>query len=134
MQGEYRYDFGDHAEYTPMMKMMTLGHDIRMEPIYGDGLRYHGASPILSLLRHEGYIDTVAYPQDERHVFENMRRFMQTEGFLPAPESSYGVCAMMDEALRCKETGEAKTLAVNISGHGFMDMYGYDQVLGLTKE
>jgi tryptophan synthase beta chain len=102
-----------------MLKMCSLGHDTRMDPIFADGLRYHGAAPILSLLRHEGYIDTVAYPQDEQHVFSHMRTFMQSEGFLPAPESSYGVCAMMEEALRCKETGESKTLAVNISGHGF---------------
>jgi tryptophan synthase beta chain len=132
MQGEYRYDFGDHAGMTPMMKMCSLGHETRMDPIFGDGLRYHGASPILSLLRHEGYIDTVAYPQDEKHVFSNMQRFVQAEGFLPAPESSYGVCAGIDEALRCKETGEEKVIAFNVSGHGFMDMYGFDKVLGLT--
>jgi tryptophan synthase beta chain len=132
MTGEYRYDFGDHAGLTPMLKMCTLGHETRMEPIYGDGLRYHGASPIISLLRNEGYIDTVAYPQNEKHVFDRTRTFMRAEGFLPAPESSYGVCAMIDEALRCKETGEEKVLAVNISGHGFMDMFGYDKVLQLT--
>jgi tryptophan synthase beta chain len=133
MQGEYAYDFGDHAGLTPMLKMMTLGHETRMEPIYGDGLRYHGASPILSLLRHEGYIDTVAYPKDEKHVFQNAQIFLRTEGFLPAPESAYGVCAAIDEAMRCKETGEEKVIAFNVSGHGFMDMYGFDKVLGLTE-
>ncbi len=133
MTGEYRYDFGDHAGLTPLIKMCSLGHETRMEPIFGDGLRYHGASPILSLLRNEGYIDTVAYPQDEKHVFERTRLFMRSEGFLPAPESSYGICAMIDEALRCKETGEEKVLAVNISGHGFMDMFGFDKVLQLTN-
>ncbi len=134
MQGEYAYDFGDHAGLTPMLKMMTLGHETRMEPIYGDGLRYHGASPILSLLRHEGYIDTVAYPKDEKHVFQNAQIFLRSEGFLPAPESAYGVCAAIDEAMRCKETGEEKVIAFNVSGHGFMDMHGFDEVLGLTKE
>ncbi len=134
MQGEYAYDFGDHAGLTPMLKMMTLGHETRMEPIYGDGLRYHGASPILSLLRNEGYIDTVAYPKDEKHVFQNTQIFLRSEGFLPAPESAYGVCAAIDEAMRCKETGEEKVIAFNVSGHGFMDMHGYDEVLGLTKE
>src|SRR5205823_2491865 len=88
LQGQYRYDFADHAELTPMLKMYTLGHKTDMRPVRGDGLRYHGCSPILSLLRHLGYIDTIAYPEDERHVFERGRQFVQTEGFLPAPESA----------------------------------------------
>ena len=133
LQGEYRYDFGDHAGMTPMLKMYTLGHEKRMDPIFGDGLRYHGAAPLISALRYEGIVDTVAYPKDERHVFENARMFMRSEGFLPAPESAYGVCGAIDEAIRCKQTGEKKTIAFNISGHGFMDMYGYTKVLGLDK-
>ena len=131
LQGEYRYDFADHAEMTPLLKMYTLGHRADMKPIRGDGLRYHGCSPILSLLRHRGLIDTVAYPTDERHVFERARAFVQAEGFLPAPESAYSVASAMDEALRCKESGEAKVIVFNVSGHGFMDMEGYAQVLGL---
>jgi len=131
LQGEYRYDFADHAEITPMLKMYTLGHKTEMRPIRGDGLRYHGCSPILSLLRHLGYIDTVAYPEDEKYVFERARLFVQAEGFLPAPESAYSIACAIDEALKCKETGEAKVIAFNISGHGFMDMEGYAQVLGL---
>jgi len=102
-----------------------------MEPIKGDGLRYHGCSPIISLLRHHGYIDTVAYPQDEKHVFESARLFVQTEGFLPAPESAYSICCAIDEARKCKETGEDKIIAFNVSGHGFMDMEGYGEVLGV---
>ncbi len=130
LQGEYRYDHADHAEITPMLKMYTLGHRAKMEPIKGDGLRYHGCSPVLSLLRHLGRIDTVAYPPDEKHVFQRALMFMRTEGFLPAPESAYSICAAIDEAIKCKETGEKKVIAFNISGHGFMDIEGYREVLG----
>ncbi|MBM3295483.1 MAG: TrpB-like pyridoxal phosphate-dependent enzyme [Candidatus Aminicenantes bacterium] len=131
LQGTYQYDFADYAEMTPMLKMYTLGHHCDMEPIKGDGLRYHGCSPILSLLRHEGYIDTIAYPGDEKHVFENARLFIQTEGWLPAPESSYSICAAIDEAIKCRESGETKVIAFNISGHGFLDIPGFRSVLGL---
>jgi len=129
LQGEYRYDFADHAEMTPMLKMMTLGHKIEPPPIKGDGLRYHGCSPILSLLRHKGYIDTVAYPIDEKYVFERARTFIQCEGYIPAPESAYSVAAAMDEAEKCKKTGEKKVIAFNVSGHGFLDLPGYREVL-----
>jgi tryptophan synthase beta chain len=105
-----------------------------MVPIKGDGLRYHGCSPIVSLLRHRGLIDTVAYPVDEKHVFEHALTFLRTEGFLPAPESAYSICCAMDEALKCKETGEPKVIAFNISGHGFMDIDGYREVLGFDRE
>ena len=131
LQGEYRYNFADHAEITPMLKMCTLGHKAVLEPIKGDGLRYHGCSPIISLLRHHGYIDTVAYPRDEKRVFETAMRFVRSEGFLPAPESAYSVCCAIEEALKCKETGEDKVIAFNVSGHGFMDMEGYREVLGI---
>ena len=134
LQGEYRYDFADHAEMTPLLKMCTLGHTTQMAPIKGDGLRYHGCSPILSLLRHLGYIDTVAYPADEKHVFKHALTFIRTEGFLPAPESAYSICCAIDEALKCKETGEPKVIAFNISGHGFMDIQGYREVLGFDQE
>ena len=135
LQGEYRYDFADHAEMTPMLKMYTLGHQTEMPPIWGDGLRYHGVAPILSLLRHLGYIETVAYPADERHVFERAKLFIQTEGFLPAPESAYSIACAIDEALKCKESNEKKAIAFNVSGHGFMDMGAYqahfNKALGL---
>jgi tryptophan synthase beta chain len=130
-QGEYRYDFADHAGKTPLLKMYTLGHDVDTPPIYGDGLRYSGASPILSLLRHLGYIKTRTYPIDEKVVFEATRIFLQTEGFLPAPESSYAIRALIDEAIKCKETGEEKIIACNVSGHGFLDIFGYKSVLNL---
>ncbi|MDH5746818.1 MAG: TrpB-like pyridoxal phosphate-dependent enzyme [Candidatus Bathyarchaeota archaeon] len=130
-QGEYRYDFADHAGKTPLLKMYTLGHNAEMPPIFGDGLRYSGASPILSLLRNLGYIKTKTYPVDEKVVFEATRIFLRTEGFLPAPESSYAIRAMIDEALKCKQTGEEKVIACNLSGHGFLDIFGYRKVLNL---
>jgi tryptophan synthase beta chain len=131
LQGEYRYDFADHAQMTPQLKMFTLGHAAEMPPIKGDGLRYHGCSPILSLLRDKGYIDTVAYPVNEKHVFNRAGLFIRTEGFLPAPESAYSIACAIDEAEKCRETKEEKVIAFNISGHGFMDMEGYREVLGM---
>lgn len=131
LQGKYEYDFADHAEITPMLKMYTLGHKLEMAPIKGDGLRYHGCSPIISLLRHLGYIETIAYPQNEKYVFDRAQLFLQTEGFLPAPESAYSIACAIDEAYKCKERNEEKVIAFNISGHGFMDMEGYGEVLGL---
>ncbi len=130
LQGEYRYDFADYGEYTPLLKMYTLGHKVEMKPIKADGLRYHGCAPIISLLRHKGYIDTVAYPGDEKHVFETARIFVETEGWLPAPESLYSVCCAIEEARKCKESGEEKVIAFNVSGHGFLDLPGYREVLG----
>ena len=129
LQGEYRYDFADHAEMTPMLKMYTLGHQAKMVPIRGDGLRYHGCSPILSLLRYRGLLDTIAYPPDEKYVFEKAQLFVQKEGFLPAPESAYSVCCAIDEALECKRKNEEKVIAFNISGHGLLDLEGYQEVL-----
>ena len=134
LQGKYMYDFADHAEMTPLLKMYSLGHQVTMVPIKGDGLRYHGCAPILSLLRHHGYIDTVAYPEDEKYVFERAREFVQAEGFLPAPESAYSIACAIDEARKCKKSNEEKTIVFNVSGHGFMDMDGYAEVLGLKKQ
>ncbi|MBA7516164.1 Tryptophan synthase beta chain [subsurface metagenome] len=131
LQGKYEYDFADYAEITPMLKMYTLGHKVDMEPIKGDGLRYHGCSPIISLLRNKGYIDTIAYPGDEKHVFEYAKIFMETEGWLPAPESAYAVCCAIEEALKCKESGEKKVIAFNVSGHGFLDIPGFRTVMDL---
>jgi tryptophan synthase beta chain len=134
LQGEYKYDFADHAEMTPMLKMYTLGHQVTMGPIRGDGLRYHGCAPILSLLRHHRYIDTVAYPAEEKYVFERAREFVQAEGFLPAPESAYSIACAIDEALKCKKEKIEKTILFNVSGHGFMDMDGYSDILGLEGD
>lgn len=131
LTGEYRYDFADHAEITPMLKMYTLGHQTEMAPIKGDGLRYHGAAPIISLLRNHKLIENVSYPKNEIDVFKKARLFIETEGFLPAPESAYSVACAIDQATKCKEAGEKKVIAFNISGHGFMDIPGYREVLGL---
>lgn len=128
LQGKYEYDFADHAELTPMLKMYTLGHKTEMKPIKADGLRYHASAPVLSLLRHRGLLDTVVYPSDEKYVFDMAKIFVQTEGFLPAPESAYSIACAIDEAVKNKN--EDKIIAFNISGHGFMDMSGYRAVLG----
>lgn len=128
LQGRYEYDFADHAELTPLLKMYTLGHRKEMKPIKADGLRYHASAPVLSLLRHKGLLDTVVYPSDEKYVFDKARMFVQTEGFLPAPESAYSIACAIDEAVKNKN--KDKTIAFNISGHGFMDMGGYRAVLG----
>lgn len=132
LQGRYEYDFADYAEMTPMLKMCTLGHQSDMQPIKGDGLRYHGCSPIISLLRNAGYIETVAYPGDEKYVFERAKLFVETEGWLPAPESAYSICCAIDEAIKCRESGESKVIAFNISGHGFLDVPGFREVLGFA--
>ncbi|MEO0091789.1 MAG: TrpB-like pyridoxal phosphate-dependent enzyme [candidate division WOR-3 bacterium] len=131
LQGEYKYDFADYGELTPLLKMYTLGHKIKMKPIKADGLRYHGCSPIISYLRYKGLIDTIAYPADEKYVFERARMFIETEGYLPAPESAYSICCAIDQALEAKKRGEKKVIAFNISGHGFMDIPGYREVLKL---
>ncbi|HIE23821.1 MAG TPA: TrpB-like pyridoxal phosphate-dependent enzyme [Candidatus Korarchaeota archaeon] len=125
IKGEYRYDFGDHAERTPLLKMYTLGHKHVGSPIYAEGLRYHAAAPIISLLKHLGIVDAVAYPIDEKAIFEAASLFVRTEGFLPAPESCYAVRAAIDEALKAKKNNKECTIAFNISGHGFLDMEFY---------
>lgn len=129
IKGEYRYDFCDAARYTPLMKMYTLGHDVRMPPIKADGLRYHAAAPIISLLRKLGYIDAVAYPVDEKAVFEAARVFVESEGWLPAPESSYAIRAAIDKALEYEKKGEERAILVNISGHGFLDLSAYRKIV-----
>jgi tryptophan synthase beta chain len=136
VKGEYKYDFGDHAEKTPLLKMYTLGHKYVGKPILAEGLRYHAAAPIISLLRKLGYVSAVAYPEDEKLVFEAAKLFVSSEGFLPAPESCYAVRAAIDEALKAKEEGRKEIIAINISGHGFLDMKFYEKVAstsGYTK-
>jgi len=129
VNGEYRYDFADHAEKTPLLKMYTLGHKREMPTVYAEGLRYHAAAPIISLLRHKGIVNAIAYPTDEKHVFERARLFIKSEGFLPAPESAYSIACAIDEALKAKENGEEKVIAFNISGHGFVDLPSYQKIL-----
>jgi len=133
IKGEYRYDFGDHAGQTPLLKMFTLGHQHVGKPIYADGLRYHGAAPLISLLRKHNIIEAVAYPNDEKTIFEAAKLFIKNEGFLPAPESCYAVRAGIDEALKAKKEGKDCVIAMNISGHGFLDMQFYTKVNEMAK-
>jgi tryptophan synthase beta chain len=131
VKGKYEYDFGDVAEHTPLLKMYTLGHKTSMQPIKADGLRYHAAAPLISALRHHGLVKAKAYPSDEKAVFEAARTFLQCEGWLIAPESSYAVRATIDEALRNEKNGEEKAILMNISGHGFLDIPAYREKLGM---
>jgi tryptophan synthase beta chain len=131
VKGEYKYDFADVAEHTPLLKMYTLGHKSDMVPIKADGLRYHAAGPIISLLRKHNIVNAVAYPVDEKSIFEAARMFLQTEGWLPAPESSYAVRAGIDEALKAEKAGVEKTICMNISGHGWLDLEAYREKLGI---
>jgi len=124
-KGVYAYDFGDVSGYTPLMKMYTLGHDFMPPSIHAGGLRYHGDSPLVCQLYNEGLIEAVAVPQVA--TFEAGVQFARAEGIIPAPESNHAIRACIDEALRCKQTGEAKTLFFNLSGHGHFDMASYDK-------
>lgn len=129
VKGEYRYDFGDVAEHTPLLKMYTLGHKTEMLPIKADGLRYHAAAPLVSALRNRNILRAVAYPANEKSIFEAARTFLQTEGWLIAPESSYAVRAGIDEALKAEKAGQEKVICMNISGHGFLDLQAYKEKL-----
>ena len=125
-KGEYRYDFGDTAGTTPLMKMYTLGHDFIPPAIHAGGLRYHGMAPTVSHLHHLGLMESVAYNQTS--VFEAATLFARTEGIIPAPESSHAIRAAIDEAM--KNPSQKKVILFNLSGHGLMDMSAYDKYLG----
>jgi tryptophan synthase beta chain len=124
-KGPYAYDYGDTAGLTPIMKMHTLGHDFMPPGIHAGGLRYHGDSPLVSQLHHEGLLDAVAVPQLE--TFEAGVLFARTEGIIPAPESSHAIAAALRSARECAKTGEARTILFNLSGHGHFDMTSYDR-------
>jgi tryptophan synthase beta chain len=126
-KGVYAYDFGDTAGMTPLMKMHTLGHDFVPDPIHAGGLRYHGMSPLISHLYEEGLIEAIAKPQSE--CFAAGVRFARTEGIVPAPEPTHAVAAAIDEALRCKETGESKVILTALCGHGHLDLAAYGAYL-----
>ncbi|MGQ9566274.1 MAG: TrpB-like pyridoxal phosphate-dependent enzyme [Candidatus Bathyarchaeales archaeon] len=130
-KGEYKYDFGDVGEHTPLLKMYTLGHKKNMVPIKADGLRYHAAAPLISLLRHHNIVKAVTYPADERAIFQAATIFLQSEGWLIAPESSYAVRAGIDEALKAEKAGKERVICMNISGHGFLDLTAYKEKMGL---
>jgi len=131
VKGEYRYDFGDVAEHTPLLKMYTLGHKTEMVPIKADGLRYHAAAPLISALRNRNIVKAIAYPANEKAIFEAAKTFLQTEGWLIAPESSYAVRAGIDEALKAEKAKEEKVICMNISGHGFLDLQAYKEKLSI---
>ncbi len=123
-KGLFAYDFGDVAGLTPLMKMFTLGHDFVPPSIHAGGLRYHGDSPIVSKLVHDGVMRAVSYHQSE--VFDAAQTFSRTEGIIVAPETSHAVKAAIDCALKCREMKEEKTILFNCSGHGNFDMSAYD--------
>ena len=124
-KGVYAYDYGDTAGLTPLMPMYTLGHDFVRPPVHAGGLRYHGDSALVSQLYHEKLIEALAVPQ--LTTFKAGVAFARAEGIVPAPESNHAIAAVIDEALRCKENGEQKTLFFNLSGHGHFDMASYDK-------
>ena len=126
-KGRYTYDFGDTAGTTPMMKMYTLGHSFVPSGIHAGGLRYHGESPIVSALAHEGLIEARAYAQNP--TFEAGVTFARTEGIVPAPEVTHAIKATIDLALEAREAGEEKTILFNFCGHGHFDFSAYQQYL-----
>jgi len=126
-KGEYRYDFGDTAGSTPLLKMHTLGNGFRPAPIHAGGLRYHGMAPMVSHLYELGFLEAKAYGQNA--CFDAALAFARTEGIIPAPESSHAIRAAIDEALAAREAGEERVILFNLSGHGYFDMAAYDDYL-----
>ena len=124
-RGVYAYDFCDTGMVCPLAKMYTLGSDFIPAPNHAGGLRYHGMSPILSELYHQGMLEAVSVPQTA--VFEAAEAFARVEGILPAPESSHAIKAAMDEAIRCRETGEEKTILFGLTGTGYFDLVAYEK-------
>jgi tryptophan synthase beta chain len=127
-KGRFEYDYGDTAKLTPLVKMYTLGHDFVPPGIHAGGLRYHGASPLISHLAALGQIEARAYSQNP--VFEAAVQFARSEGILPAPESSHAIRAAVDEALAAREEGRARTILFWLSGHGHFDLAAYENYLG----
>ena len=126
-KGEYRYDFGDTAGMTPLMKMHTLGHGFIPEPIHAGGLRYHGMSPLVSHVYELGLAEAIAIPQ--RECFAGALQFAKTEGIVPAPEPTHAIAAAIREALACKESGEEKVILTALCGHGHLDLAAYEGYL-----
>jgi tryptophan synthase beta chain len=131
-RGLYTYDFGDTAQMTPLIKMHTLGHDFIPEPIHAGGLRYHGMSPLVSLLKEGGHIEARAVHQ--RAAFEVGATFARTEGILPAPEPTHAIRVAVDEALAAKEAGESRVILFNLCGHGHFDLAAYERYLDGSLE
>ena len=126
-KGEYRYDFADTGQMTPLVPMYTLGHTFVPAPVHAGGLRYHGDSPSLSLLVKHGHMEAAAYTQNE--VFDAAVRFAQTQGIVPAPESAHAVKGAIDEAIAARDAGEQRVILLGLSGHGYFDMQAYDDYM-----
>lgn len=122
-RGKYVYDFGDTGKTTPLMRMYTLGCGFMPSANHAGGLRYHGMSPIVSKLYHDGYMEAVSVEQTK--VFEAAEKFARCEGILPAPESAHAISVAIDEALKCKERNEKKTILFGLTGTGYFDMTAY---------
>ncbi|RKX82903.1 MAG: TrpB-like pyridoxal phosphate-dependent enzyme [Spirochaetes bacterium] len=123
-KGPYSYDFGDEAGLTPLLKMNTLGHDFMPPPVHAGGLRYHGMAPIICHLLNLGLVEARAVHQ--LGTFDAGVQFARSEGFISAPETDHAIRAGIDEAIKCRETGEAKTILIAHSGHGLVDMAAYE--------
>lgn len=126
-KGKYTYDFGDTAQMTPLLKMHTLGSGFIPSPIHAGGLRYHGMAPLVSFLYNEKLIEAVAYEQKE--IFQAGVDFARAEGIIPAPESCHAIKSAIDEAVKAKKEGKKKVILFNLSGHGLLDLNGYDKFL-----
>ncbi|MEA5145448.1 MAG: TrpB-like pyridoxal phosphate-dependent enzyme, partial [Candidatus Limiplasma sp.] len=126
-RGRFEYDFCDTGKITPMAKMYTLGSGFIPSPNHAGGLRYHGMSPILSKLYHDGYMEAVAYEQTQ--VFDAAVQFARLETILPAPESAHAIRGAIDEAIRCRENGESKNILFGLTGTGYFDMAAYANYL-----
>ena len=126
-RGEYRYDSGDSAGMTPLMKMYTVGSDFVPPAIHAGGLRYHGDSPLISFLYHKKLIEAAAFSQQD--VFRAAELFAQTEGIIPAPESSHAIAQVIAEAARAKKEGKKTVILFNLSGHGLLDLGAYEEFL-----
>jgi len=127
-KGPYAFDWGDTAKTGPVIKMYTLGHDFAPARIHAGGLRYHGMSPIISVLYNQKLIEAAAYHQNA--IFEAAVSFARAEGFVMAPETAHALRGVMEEALKCRESGESKVILFNASGHGHFDLTGYQAYLG----
>ena len=127
-RGTFEYDYGDTGKLTPLVKMYTLGHTFVPPGIHAGGLRYHGASPLLSALVNQGYIEARSYPQ--LPVFEAAVQFARNEAILPAPESAHAIRAAVDEALAAREEARPRTILFCLSGHGHFDLAAYEAYLG----
>ncbi len=131
-KGVYAYDFGDTAGFTPLMPMYTLGHDFVPPPVHAGGLRYHGDSPLVSALVHNGLVEARAYRQSE--TFAAGVQFARSEGIIPAPEPTHAISAVIEEAQAAKEAGEERVILFGLCGHGHFDLSAYDAYLAGTLE